>query len=60
MTTFIPLKMVLSRTKLEKLSAFGKPPARPGFAADKEPNGWPQADTLEGEHLDELGTIPPR
>jgi len=21
------------------------------FAADKEPNGWPQADTLEGGHL---------
>jgi hypothetical protein len=39
MTTFIPLKMVLSRTNLEKLSAFGKPPASPGFAADKEPNG---------------------
>ena len=46
---------VLSRTKLEKLSAFGKPPARPGFAADKEPNGWPQSDTLEGGHLDEQG-----
>jgi len=30
------------------------------FAADKEPNGWPQADTLEGGHLDELGIIPPR
>ena len=29
-------------------------------AADKEPNGWPQADTLEGGHLDELGIIPPR
>lgn len=25
------------------------------FAADKEPNGWPQADTLEGGHLDEQG-----
>jgi hypothetical protein len=31
--------MVLSRTNLEKLSAFGKPPASPGFAADKEPKG---------------------